>query len=119
VAVNDGIGNPVQDPFPGISAGADSSAPGSSGASASQTSGPVVGSPVVSVPGASSQVPASRPTVTVTAGDTSGMSDDLPAHASQIMPGPAPDYLSTGAGGGRARVDSSGRYPWQQPAGGQ
>ena len=92
--------------FPGLSAGTGSSAPGSQGDTASETGGTEVGSPVVSVPGASSQVPASMPRVSVTSGDTSGMSSDQAVQASPITPGPVDAYLTTGAGKG-----SGSHYP--------
>lgn len=100
--------------FPGISAGS-SAAPGSQGDTASETSGAEVGNPVVSMPQASSQVPANMPRVQVLAGDTSGMSSDQPVQASPIMPA-NPGYLDTGAGSG-----SGAHYPrraGQQPNGG-
>jgi hypothetical protein len=72
---------------------------GSEGISAAATHGGLVGSPVVSVPFASSQVPESKPTLPVTAGDSSGMSDDLAVHESFLIPSHAD---STGIGGGHA-----------------
>lgn len=104
-------------PFPGIVSGTESKfrPPGSQGITAPATAGPVVGTPVVSTPGMSSQPAEGRPTLPVTSGDTSSMSDDLPAHASVLVPGPESDLLSTGAGDGRAGHFT--RYPWQQPDG--
>lgn len=58
-----------------------SGAPGSPGVTAGMTAGPVVGTPVVSVPGASSQLSESVPRLPVTSGDTSGMSSDAPVPA--------------------------------------
>jgi hypothetical protein len=49
---------------------------GSPGDMPSQTEGPLVGSPVVSVPGATSQVAGMMPRLPVLAGDTSAMSSD-------------------------------------------
>lgn len=97
-AVNEQYSNPAAQIVPGSydSTGA----PGSPGDSAGETSGPVVGSPVVSNPQASSQVPENMPRVSVTAGDTSGMSSDQAVQASPITPGPVAGYLSTGAGQG-------------------
>ena len=78
---------------------ASTGAPGSEGITDSPPGtggGPVIGRPVVSVPGASSQLPESRPTLSVTAGDSAGMADDLGAHTSAIAPGPLDGYLSDG-----------------------
>jgi hypothetical protein len=102
--------------FPGIRA-MGNRAPGSAGDSAAETTGEVVGSPVV-LPGpyASSQVPASLARVDVTAGDTSSMSSDEAAQASVISPGPAASYTSTGAGSGSGAHFP--RRPGQQPNGG-
>lgn len=116
MAVNDGF-SPTRDPFPGIDTGIPS-APGSPGVT-NQTAGPLVGSPVVSNPYASAQVPSNVPVQAVYAGDTSSMSDDLPVHPDALNgQQDAAAMLTTGAGGGRARVDSSGRYSWQQSPGG-
>jgi hypothetical protein len=86
--------------FPGIGVPAGTGAPGGTGVSASDTSGPVVGTPVVSNPYGSSQVPANMPRVAVHSGDTSGMADDSAAGVSAIAPGPQDGYLATGAGQG-------------------
>src|SRR5215472_14204756 len=59
--------------------------------------GPVIGRPVISAPYGSSQLDVNMPEIPVTAGDTSAMSDDMPAHASAIMPGPAAAYMDSGA----------------------
>jgi hypothetical protein len=74
--------------------------PGTTGLSAGTETGPVVGTPVVSTPGASSQVPANMPRATVTAGDTASASDDTPVHTGPLLPGNPGEYLSTGAGDG-------------------
>jgi hypothetical protein len=69
--------------------------------------GPVIANPVVSIPGASSQVPANMPTVPVVAGDSSGMSSDSPVNGGALQPGPltGPDsYLDTGSGSGSPQV---------------
>jgi hypothetical protein len=95
--------------FPGISAGVNR-APGSAGGGPETSAGPEVGRPVVSVPGASSQVPASMPVVTVTAGDTSGMSTDRPVNPSAFQ-GDAGPQMDTGAGQGNAN-------PYRHPASG-
>ena len=76
-------------------------APGSPGLDPDSTTGEVVGTPVVSNPYGSSQLPGNRPTLAVDSGDTSGMSDDVPAHSSVIAPGPQDQYMSTSAGTGR------------------
>lgn len=62
----------------GLDAGplASTGAPGSPGDQAAQSQGVVIATPVVSVPFASSQVPASMPSVPVLGGDTSAMSSD-------------------------------------------
>jgi hypothetical protein len=75
------------------------SLPGSTGIMASETAGGEVGSPVVSLPLASSQVPANMPRLPVAAGDTSGMSDDLAVHQSALIPSHTSD---TGIGHGHA-----------------
>lgn len=117
MAINDGINNDIRPSFDGLSTGIPS-APGSPGLSADETSGPAVGSPEMLIsPQGSSQIPANLTRVTVTAGDTSGMSSDNPAAGSAIMPADE-DYLSTGAGQGMSVVDNAGRYPWQQSPGG-
>lgn len=87
---------------------------GTAGISAGDTNGPVVGRVVVSAPYGTSQLPANRPTVDVTAGDTAGSSDDTPVHTSPLLPGPVADYLTSGAGDGvPVSASSHGRYPWQ------
>jgi hypothetical protein len=86
-------------PDPGVyySTGLDGSA---SPDVASATAGPEVGRPVVSAVYVSSQLPEGRPTLPVTSGDTSGMSDDQPVHESALLPGAA--YAAeTGIGRGR------------------
>lgn len=96
--------------FPGIRA-AGNKAPGSPGISATETTGDVVGAPVVlSSPYGSSQVPGNLARVPVHSGDTSSMADDLAAHASVIEPGPESAYADTGAGAGNAN-------PYDHPAG--
>jgi hypothetical protein len=77
-------------------------APGTVGVSAAATAGGLVGSPQVSVPFGSSQVPGNMPRVPVYGGDTSSFSDDLAAHASPIVAAPQDALLSTGAGDGAA-----------------
>src|SRR2546429_664718 len=98
MAKNDGIGNDIADPFPGIRPWGNRP-PGSAGDLASQSAGPVVGSPVVSAPYGSSQLPANRPALAVKSGDTSSMSSDQAAQSSPISPGPSSAYTDTGAGG--------------------
>jgi hypothetical protein len=103
--------------FPGIDSGAQGRfrAPGSAGITAEATAGGEVGTPVVTDQYGSSQVPANLPRVSVMSGDTSGMADDQPAHASVTVPGPESDYMSAGP---RPNVkDHFGRFPWQQPDG--
>lgn len=98
--------------FPGIDSGAQGRyrSPGSPGDSPSESAGPVVGSPVISAPYGSSQLPANRPTLAVTSGDTSGMSSDQAAQASPITPGPASAFTDTGAGAGNPE-------PYDHPSG--
>jgi hypothetical protein len=94
----------VDPPF-SMSAGiASTGAPGSAGDTAAQTQGPVIGSPVVSIPGASSQVPANMPAVPVGAGDTSGMSSDQAVgdNFTAISGDAAAGLSATGAGEGHA-----------------
>lgn len=90
---------------------------GTAGISAGNTSGAVIGSPVVSAPYGSSQLPANRPTVDVRSGDTSGFSDDTPVHTSPLLPGPLDDYLGAAAGAQTSHVTHGQRYPWQSPDG--
>jgi hypothetical protein len=111
MTANDGISGPVRDPFPGIALPSGTGAPGSE---VPQGEGPVIGIPVVTDPGDSAQVPGELGRALVTAGDTT--QGDPAAHTAISEGGDG--YVSTGAGGGRARVDSGGRYDWQQPAGG-
>jgi hypothetical protein len=61
--------------------------------------GGVIASPAVSTPFMSSQLPDSHPTLPVTAGDTSGFTDDQPVHDSPLLPG-AGSAAVTGIGGG-------------------
>ena len=111
MAANDGE-HPVRDLF-GVPLPDGSGAPGSPGISWHDTNGGTIGNPVVSVQGMSSQLESGRPKQTVAAGDTSGMSDDIPCHTSPIMPGPQDEYLSTGAGEGDG-TSKIARYSWQQ-----
>jgi hypothetical protein len=94
---------------------ASTGAPGSPGEPDEAHQGSLIGSPVVSAPYGTSQLPANMPSVDVYQGDTSGFSDDNPVHESPTMPGPASAYLSTGAGQGHA--DAWPRHPWQSQAG--
>lgn len=91
-------------------------AKGSMGITAEQTAGGVIGTPVVSVPGASSQLAESMPTVPVMAGDTSAMSSDAPVPAQgDPMTGLGLDFIaSTGAGQGSVHAphpNSAARRP--------
>lgn len=65
---------------------------------ASVTHGAVLASPAISSPFESSQPPENRPTLAVTAGDTSSFSDDLAVHESALIPAFSD---STGIGRGR------------------
>lgn len=73
---------PGETPFGMSAAIAQTGAPGSQGVTAAESAGPVIGSPVVSVPFASSQLPGSRPTLDVVSGDTCSSSADAPVPAS-------------------------------------
>ena len=77
-------------------------APGSPGDTVEQTGGPVIASPAISIPFASSQIAANRPTVPVTSGDTSAMSSDQPIGDNfTLISGASADAMSaTGAGQG-------------------
>jgi hypothetical protein len=78
-------------------------ASGSTGVTAGETAGGVVGTPVVSVPFATSQLPAMRPTIEVLSGDTSAFSSDNPINGGPLQPGPLSgpgSYIDTGAGSG-------------------
>jgi hypothetical protein len=81
---------------------------GSVGVLATDTAGGVVGNPQVSLPLASSQVPSNRPTLAVTAGDTSSMSDDQPVHESFLIPSHSG---TTGIGGGSYGSNHSAARP--------
>jgi hypothetical protein len=101
------INSQYSDPGPLFGGAADyanTGAPGSASPVTDEPSGSggggVIGNPVVSVPGASSQVAASMPVVPVTAGDTSSFSDDMPVHKSELFPADPSAYMSTGAGMG-------------------
>src|SRR5436309_423476 len=106
--------DPGGGPFPGIAPWG-TRAPGSAGITAEATAGGEVGRPVVMGLYDSAQDPSELTRVPVEAGDTSSFSDDNPAHASQIMAGPASDYVSDGPRPNRA--GHYHRYPWQQPDG--
>jgi hypothetical protein len=88
--------------FPGGGSFDSTGAPGGQGDTAAETSGSVIGSPAVSTPYASSQIPGNMPHLDVTSGDTSGMSSDSPVgdNFSEISGRPASAFLSTGAGQG-------------------
>lgn len=109
MATNDGIGNDVRDPFPGISAGCTGQfcAPGSAGASgrAADDTGRVA---VTSPTGAFYDRDIAPGSAVTQPGQ---------AAVSPLSPGPAPDYVNTGAGDGRAGHYQ--RYPWQAPDGGR
>jgi hypothetical protein len=92
--------------FGGGTAGyASTGAPGSSvlpDASPDVMSGPVIASPAISTPYASSQIPANMPHVGVTAGDTSGMSSDnvVPPRGDPLTGLTQAQLTQTGAGMG-------------------
>ena len=91
-------------------------AAGSSTPDPESTAGPVIGNPVVSVPYASSQVPANMPQQAVTSGDTSGMSSDSPVPASgdPLTGVSLADVTQTGAGQGSGHAphpNSTARRP--------
>jgi len=100
VAINDGIGNPVRDPFPGVSSGADST-----GASGSYPSSPDV-SPGAAVPSGDSGIPGVGTTVPLSSqagpGHSTSTAPPGTTATSAISPGPYEGYVSTGAGGGNA-----------------
>jgi hypothetical protein len=81
---------------------ASTGAGGSPGDTAAQTGGPVIGSPVVSAPYGSSQLPANMPRLDVTAGDTSGMSSDQAVgdNFAELSGADRGAMSSTGAGAG-------------------
>jgi hypothetical protein len=95
------------DEYPGGQAPTGTGAPGSEGITAAQSFGPVVGTPIVSIPGVSSQLAEGRPTLAVQSGDTSAFSSDRP-----VNPGPLlPDWQGaseTGAGAGRVHAPRPG-----------
>src|SRR5262249_2784528 len=99
VAINDGIGNDIKDPFPGVSAGVPNHAPGSAGASGSAADS--AGTTVVPPDGSwQNAFPAASGTV------QPGQVSD-----SAIVPGPSSGLASTGAGSGG--TGHWKRYPWQ------
>jgi hypothetical protein len=112
MASNDGE-HPVTSLF-GVPLPDGSGAPGTTGIAAATTTGPVIGTPHVTPAYGQYR---DGPDVTVHTGDTSGMADDLAAHADALTPGPQPDYADTGAGHGDG-TSRTARYPWQQPNGG-
>jgi hypothetical protein len=88
-------------PFGLSKAIAQTGAPGSPGVQASQTFGPVIGNPVISLPGFSSQLPEGRPTLPVAAGDTCSSSADAPVPGMDPLTGLSlADVTQTGAGQG-------------------
>src|SRR5689334_10441525 len=90
------------------STGAPGSVPAVVDAPAGVGGGGVIASPVVSVPGASSQVAANMPAVPVTQGDTSGMSSDVPVYPVPGVQG-IDGYLDTGSGEGTSITE--GHHP--------
>ena len=80
-------------------------APGSAGITAAENAGVVVGSPVVSSPFASVQVPGNMPRLDVLSGDTCAMSSDAPVPAGgDPMSGLSlAQVTQTGAGQGSPR----------------
>jgi len=111
-AINGDGGVPAE-MFPGIANPVGTGAPGSVGDTASETAGGLVASPVVSIPGFSSQLAEGRPTLDVMAGDTSAMSSDMPVgdHFASLTGVDQGAMLSTGAGAGQTttRHPNSGR----------
>src|SRR5712692_9572712 len=106
------IGSGYVDRLPGVGEfdSRSMTAPGTDGLSASDTFGPVVGDPVVSVPFASSQPAEGRPRLEVTSGDTSGMSnDDAVPEPSLFLP--VTGAGETGAGRGAARQGDAASHP--------
>jgi hypothetical protein len=103
VAANDGE-HPVTSLF-GSDLPAGTGAEGTPGVTAAQSSGPVLGSPVVSNPFGSSQVAANLPTAQVVSGDTCSSSADGPVPpAGDPLTGISLDAIcSTGAGRGSLR----------------
>jgi hypothetical protein len=80
-------------------------APGTVGIDPAATDGPVVGTPVVSVPFASSQPAEGRPRLSVTSGDTSAFSDDQPVHdGTAFMAGGDTPVGPAETGAGRGHV---------------
>lgn len=112
VAANDGE-HPVTEVFPGITAPQTSGAPGSAGDRSSPGTVPLTGSS--GLPGVGTVMPVGSQA------DPGTGTVNQPGQTAEsvISPGPAQDYADTGAGGGRARVDSGRRFDWQQSPGGQ
>jgi hypothetical protein len=81
MAINDQY-RPGASKFFAAQPGSSTGAPGSAVPGPEVSAGPVVGTPEISVPGASSQLAANRPTTDVMAGDTCAMSADSPVPAS-------------------------------------
>lgn len=104
MAVNDGIGNDIRDPFPGIAPWGNR-APGSAGASGAAADDTGAG-PVTPATGAwqpAARYPAS----------TGGTVQAGQVDANAIEPGPAGAYADTGAGSGSG--SHYPRRPGQQP----
>jgi hypothetical protein len=101
MAVNDGIGNDIRDPFPGISAGVPNLSPGTPGASGDAADDEGAGR--VTFPSGAWQPGARYP---ASSGGTV-LPDQM--GTSPVSPGPAQHYVDTGAGRGDAN-------PYRHPA---
>ena len=96
-------GQYVDPPFGMLTGIASTGAPGMAGITAEMDAGGVVGTPIVSAPFASSQVPENMPRLPVTAGDTCSMSSDapVPSGGGDPMTGLGLGFIAaTGAGQG-------------------
>jgi hypothetical protein len=93
-----------QDGSPYASTGAPGSGISSDALNPDVMAGPVIANPAISIPGASSQIQANRPSVGVTAGDTSSMSSDnvVPSSGDPLTGLSQAQLTQTGAGQGTA-----------------
>jgi hypothetical protein len=109
-AINDGIGNEIRDPFPGVSAGTHSGAAGSS-------------PPRPSPPGAAlsgdSGIPGSGVTAPLEALAGQGHTNTvLPGQSSPSVIMPVDETGLTSTGAGRGSMDHWNRHDYQQEPGG-
>ena len=110
MAVNDGIGNPVQDPFPGIALPSGTGLPGSQGSRTPGTAADISGMET-GIPGVGIGTPLAWQLDNAGAASTEqrGQNDDG-------LTGVTTEQISE-SGAGEGHCDAWHRYPWQQSAG--